>query len=186
MPPDRIHSEHQLTGLLGHPHHDSHPGEDVLEDRCVVREQTFELHPELAERPTRNDDDPVVDAGLHECTGEDQRVDRSGTERLDVAAARLNQAGGLRDGLAETSAAALIAVADRLLARSHHVGDRLGIDPRVVEQEPGRVHSARLAREVLEQHLGRQRLVERVVAGEGADDVLAVIQRQLYQGPGPP
>ena len=67
-----------------------------------------------------------------EAARDDQRGDRGGAEVLDVAARGVDAARGRRHRLAEVAAAALVAVADRLLAGADDVVDRSGVDAVVV------------------------------------------------------
>ena len=119
------------------------PGQHVLEDGRVVLERAFELHAELAQRAAGDHRHPVVDARRDERAGDHERVDRRGAERLDVAPARLGDARRLGDRLAEVASAALVPIADRLLAGADHVLDGRGVDAGRRQEMPGRVHRAR-------------------------------------------
>ena len=71
-------------------------------------------------------------------------------------AARAREPARLGDRLREVAAAALVPVADRLLAAPDRVRDRRRIDAGPREQVAQRVHAARLDREVLQQHVARR------------------------------
>ena len=122
--------------------------------------------PSLPSEPARHDDDALLDARLDQGRRDHQRVHRRRAERLHVDGARPHEPAFLGDRLGHVAAAALVAVAHRLLAASDRVRDGRGVDVGARQQVAQRVHAARLDREVLEQHVGAERLVVVVVADE--------------------
>src|SRR5829696_4040555 len=105
-------------------------------------------------------------------------MNRAGAERLDVRTGRISTPRLLRDCLPEVSPAPLIAIADRLLTTAERIVDLFrrkgGLAQEVLEsQGPGR-----LAGEILEQHAGREALVELVGSEHGAGEAAAQRERQ--------
>ena len=135
-------------------------------------ERACELHPQLGQRPAGDDDDARVDARGDERAGDDERVHRPAAEGLHVAPGGVAAAGLLGDRLGEVAAAALVAVADRLLPAPDHVGDVLRGEPGRPEQVLQGEGAGRLAGEVLQEHRGGEALVELVRARHGAGDRL--------------
>ena len=123
-------------------------------------------------------------AGGHEAAGQRERVQGTAAEALDVDpggadAARL---GGHR--LGEVAAAALIAVAHRFLAAIEHVVDRCRLDALGGEEPAQRHRGGHLGREVLEEHVGRERGVH-LVARDDAPHPPSGAQRERQGGQRP-
>src|SRR4029077_6269276 len=106
-------------------------------------------------------------------------VDRTGAEGLHVTTARLYETSSLGHRLPEVPASPLVPLPNGFLARPHHVGDRVGIDTGLRQEAPCCVHRARLARQGLEQHAGRQRLVAFMSGRERAEHLAVVVERQV-------
>ena len=97
-------------------------------------------------------------------------MDRAGAKRFDVRPRGVPAAGLLGDRLAEVPAAALVAVADRLLATADGEVDVVGREARLAQEVLERERPRRLAREILEQDGRSQALVEVVCGGHRARD----------------
>ena len=141
-------------------------------------ERARELHAQLGERPTGHDDDARVDAGGDERPGEDERVHRPAAEGLDVASGGVRAARLLGDGLGEVAPTALVAVADRLLAAADHVRDVVRRNPGRFEQALEGEGTARLARQVLQEHRGGEALVQRVRPAHRARRLPVLVDRE--------
>ena len=176
--PDRVEADHRGR-VVGRPDEDGHAGEHVLEHGHAVVERAGELHAELGERPAGHDDDPLVRPRLDERSSHDQGVHRRRAERLHVAAARVTSPPPSAIALRERAAAALVAVAHRLLAATDRVVDPLRLEIDALAEQPKSLDAARLAAEVLEQHGGLERLVEVVGRGKRAHDPIAFVEADL-------
>ncbi len=150
-------------------HEDGHAHQHVLEDRLVVAQVPLVLHPELGEGAAAHDGHARERARGHQAPGDGQRVHGAAAEPLHVDPGRAHAARGRGHGLGQVAAAALVAIAHRLLAAVEHVLDARGIDA-LGGEEPAQRHGRRdLRGEVLEQHVGGERGVLGVARRDRAD-----------------
>ena len=154
------------------------PGENVLQDRDVVLQRARELHSELRQRSACHHGDVAEDSRRDERCGNDDRVDRPRAERLDVCAGRIRAPGLLRDCLPEVSAAPLVAIADGLLTAAERIVDLFGREAGLAQEVLEGQSPGRLAGEILEEHAGREALVELVGAKHRAGEPAAQRERQ--------
>ena len=119
--------------------------------------------PSLASEPPATTATRLEDARRHEAGRHHQGGDGRGAEVLHVGSRRLPETGRLGHRLGHVAAAALVAVADRLLAAAEDVLDRVGVDsPGVEEMHQGQA-GGRLGGQVLQHHGGGEGFV--VVVG---------------------
>ena len=173
---------HDRSAAAARADQDRQAGEDVLQDRRARPQRPGELHPQLGERPARDDGDVVVHPGRDERGGEDERVHRAGAERLHVGSRRVSAARLLGDRLAEVAAAALVAVSDRLLAAAERVRELVRGEAGRAEQVLERERPGRFARQVLEQNGCTERLVLVVRRPDRAGETAVNMEREPTRG----
>ena len=132
-------------------------------------EMPLELHAELGQRTAGDHRHPAEDAGGDQARRHHQGRDRSGAEVLHVGARRPGQPGRLGHRLGHVAAAALVAVADGLLAAAEHELDRRRVDAVAVEEVDQRQRGRRLAAQVLEDDGGGEGVVVVVAVRTAAD-----------------
>ena len=143
------------------------PPMHVLEDGQVVSQVPFELHAELGQRTTGHHRHPAEDARGHEAGRHHQGGDGCGAEVLHVGARCLPEPGRLGHRLGHVAAAALVAVADGLLAAAEDVLDRVRVDARGRRGDASSARQAVALRgQVLQHHGGGRGLRRR--RGPGA------------------
>ena len=163
-------------------------GQDVLEDGQAMVEMPLELHAELGQRTAGHHRHPAEHAGGDEARRHHQRRHGSGAEVLHVGARCPGQAGRLGHRLGHVAAAALVAVADRLLAAAEHELDRLRVDAVAVEEVEQRQRGRRLRGQVLQDDGGGEGVVvvvgRRTTATPEAGRLAADGQRAGFGGDG--
>ena len=148
---------------------DGHRGQHVLQDGLLVLHVTAVFHAQFGQRTATNHDDVRKHAGADQAAGDRQGVQRAAAEALDIDTGRRLAAAHFGHRLGQVAAAALVAVAHRLLAAVEHVGDVQRVDGRVSQQRAHGQDGGRLAGQVFEQHVGSQGGVHLVRGVETAD-----------------
>ena len=181
MTADRVEPQHRRPAVVARDERGD-AGQHVLDHRVPRGEVPVVLHPELRQRGAGHHRHPVEDPGRDERPGDDERGDGPAAEGLHVGAARVEAARPLGHGLAQVAPAALVAVADRLLARVEDVLDRRGFGEPVGDERAERHAGRGLGGEVLEQHVRGERGVLLVRALHAPHQ--AAIAQEERQGPG--